>query len=72
MKHSFLLATIAMITVEISFSETYSFIKIMQPISPNYNWENAVKQIKITEENLPQICILFDCNWTRTLNHNRS
>ena len=23
--------------------ETYSFIKIMQPISPNYNWENGVK-----------------------------
>ena len=69
MKHSFLLATIAMITVKISFSETYSFIKIMQPISPNYNWENGVKQIKITEENLSQICILCDCNWTRTPSH---
>ena len=31
-------------------TETYSFIKIKQPISPNYNWENGVKQIKITEE----------------------
>ena len=37
---------------------TYSFIKIMQPISANYNWENGVKQIKITEENLSQSCIL--------------
>ena len=26
--------------------ETDSFIKIMQPISPNYIWENGVKQIK--------------------------
>ena len=32
--------------------ETYSFIKIMQPIGPNYNGENGIKQIKITEENL--------------------
>ena len=38
--------------------ETYSFIKIMQPISPNYNSENGVKQIKIIEENLLQIWIL--------------
>ena len=30
--------------------QTYSFIKIMQPISPNYNGENGVKQIKITED----------------------
>ena len=45
MKHLFLLATIAMITVKcyllISIAavvrETYSFIKIMQPISPKYN-----------------------------------
>ena len=40
----FLLATVAMISVKILpifiaavFRETYSFIKIMQPISPNYN-----------------------------------
>ena len=38
--------------------ETYSFIKINQLISPNYNWKNAVKQIKIIEENLSQSCIL--------------
>ena len=38
--------------------ESYSFFKIMQPISPNYNWENGVKQIKIIEENLSQSCIL--------------
>ena len=24
--------------------ETYYFIKIMQPISPNYNWENGVRR----------------------------
>ena len=29
----------------------------MQPISPNYNWENVVKQIKITEEIFLQSCI---------------
>ena len=40
----FLLATVAMITVKILpifieavFRGTYSFIEIMQPISPNYN-----------------------------------
>ena len=65
-KRLFLLATVPMITLKISFShfhnsnkETYSFIKIMQPISPNNNWENGVKQIKITEENLPQSCLLW-------------
>ena len=36
----------------------------MQPISPNYNWENGVKQIKITEKNLSQSCIL--CQLLRT------
>ena len=56
-----LLATVAMITVKILLifiaavvRETYYFIKIMEPISPNYNWKNGVKQIKITEENLSQ------------------
>ena len=49
------------------FRETYSFIKIMQPISPNYNWENGVKQIKITEENLSQSCILCQLLRTKTL-----
>ena len=47
--------------------ETYSFVKIMQPISPNYNWENGVKQIKITEENLSQSCILCQLLRTKTL-----
>ena len=49
------------------FRETYSFIKIMQPTSPNYNWENGVKQIKIIEENLLQICILCQLLRTKTL-----
>ena len=39
----------------------------MQPISPNYNWENGVKQIKITEENLSQSCILCQLLRTKTL-----
>ena len=39
----------------------------MQPISPNYNWETGVKQIKITEENLPQSCILCQMLMTKTL-----
>ena len=62
---SFVLATVAMITVKnlctfiaAVVREIHSFIKIMKPISPNYNWENGVKQIKITVENLLQICIL--------------
>ena len=50
--------------------ETYSFIKIMQAISLNYNWENGVKQIKITEENLSQSCIL--CQLLRTKSQNAS
>ena len=47
--------------------ETYPFIKIMQPINPYYNWENRVKQIKITEENLSQSCILCQLLRTKTL-----
>ena len=39
----------------------------MQPISPNYNWENGVKQIKITEENLSQNYILCQLLRTKTL-----
>ena len=68
-----LLETVAMITVKMSFThfhsskETYSFIKIMQPISPNYHWENEVKQIKITGENLSQSCILCKLLRTKTL-----
>ena len=70
----FLLETVAMITLKILsifiaavVREIYSFIKIMQPISPNYNWENGVKQIKIIEENLLQICILCQLLRTKTL-----
>ena len=39
----------------------------MQPIRPNYNSENGVKQIKITEENLSQSCILCQLLKTKTL-----
>ena len=75
MKHLFFLATITMITVKrllpifiaAVVRETYSFIKIMQPISLNYNWENGVKQIKITEEKLSQSCILCQLLKTKTL-----
>ena len=34
------------------------FTKSKPSISPNYNGENGVKQIKIIEENLSQSCIL--------------
>ena len=75
MTHFFLLAPVAIITVKMSFThfhsssvrETYSFIKIMQPVNPNYNWENEVKQIKNTEENLSQSCILCQLLRTKTL-----
>ena len=39
----------------------------MQPISPNYNWENGVEQIKITEENLSQSCILCQLLRAKTI-----
>ena len=55
----FLLATVAMVTVKILFifiaavvRETHSFIKIMQPISSNYNWEKGVKQIRILKKRI--------------------
>ena len=75
MKHLFFLATVAMITVKMSFTqyhsssvrETYSYVKIMKPFSPNYSWENGIKQIKITEENLSQSCILCQLLKTKTL-----
>ena len=71
----FLLVTIAMITVKMSFThfhsssfrEIYFFIKIMKPISPNYNWENGVKQIKIIDENLSQSYILCQLLRKKTL-----
>ena len=39
----------------------------MEPISPNFNRENGLKQIKITEENLPQSCILCQLLGTKNL-----
>ena len=73
-KHLFLLATVTMITVKILpifiaavAREIYSFIKIMQLISPNYNWENDVKQIQISKEHLSQSCILCWLPRTETL-----
>ena len=64
---------VAMITVNILpifiavvVRETYFFIKIMLPIIPNYNWENGVKQINITEENLLQSGILYQLLRTMT------
>ena len=38
--------------------ETYSSIKIMQSISPNYNWENGVKQIRLLKKICHKSCIL--------------
>ena len=72
MKDFFLLATVAMITVKMFLHifiaevvrETYFFIKLVQPIRLNYN---GVKQIKITEENLSQSCILRQLLRTKTL-----
>ena len=75
MKHFFLLATITTTTVKCLLPifivavlrKTYFFVKIMYPISPNYNWENEVKQIKITEENLSQSCIMCQLPRANTL-----
>ena len=71
----FLLATVAMITVKISFThfhrtifrETHSFMKIIQPISPNYNRKYRVKQIMIIEEKSSQSFILCQLLRTKTL-----
>ena len=38
--------------------ETNSFIRIMQPISLNYPWQNGVKQIQSAEQKLSQSYIL--------------
>ena len=51
--------------------EPYSFFKTMQPISPNFNRENGVKQIKNIEENLSQSCILCQLPRTKTLGSGR-
>ena len=58
MKHLFLLATITMITVKMSFTDFHSssyqgniFLHQNHAIySPNYNWENGVKQIRLLKE----------------------
>ena len=66
---SFLLPTVTMITVKMCFTRVHSssYQEIMQPIKPNYNWENEVKQIKISEGNLSQSCILCQLLSTKTL-----
>ena len=74
MKNFFLLVIVAMITVNMFLPilkaavvmETYFFIRMMQTISSNYNWENGVKQITITEENYWS-CILCQLLRTKTL-----
>ena len=40
---------------------------MMQPIRPNYNWENGAKKIKITEGNLSQSFIFCQLLRTKTL-----
>ena len=75
-KDLFLLATITMITVNMSFTHFHSSscqgnIFLHQNhatyyISTNYNWENGVKQKKITEENLSQSSILWQLLRTKT------
>ena len=47
--------------------ETYSFIEIMQSISPNCNWENGVKQIRLLKKICHKGCILFQLLRTKTL-----
>ena len=47
--------------------EIYSFIKIMQSISPNYNWENGVKQIRLLKNICHKSCILCQLLRTKTL-----
>ena len=70
MEHLFLLATITMITVKISFTYFHSSscwgnicwgIKIMQSISPNYNGENGVKQIKLLKKFCHKVASCVSC-----------
>ena len=49
------------------FRKSYSFIKITQSISSNYNWENGVKPIRITEGKLSQSFTLRQFLRTKTL-----
>ena len=75
MKHLFLLASVTVITVKCLFlifiaavvRETNSFIKIMQSVSPNYNWENRVKQIRLLKKICHKSCILCQLLRTKTL-----
>ena len=71
----FLLATVAMITVKMSFTHFHSsscqgniFLhQNMQSISPNYNWENGVKQIRLLKKICHKSCILCQLLRTKTL-----
>ena len=74
-KHLFLLATVILITVKMPFIHfhssscrgNYSFIKIMQSVSPNYKWENGVKQIRLLKKICHKSCILCQLLRTKTL-----
>ena len=57
--HWLLKKCLSPISIATVFMETTSFIRIMQPISPNYPWENGVKQIKRAEQKLSQSCIFW-------------
>ena len=73
LKHLFLSATVTMIKCLLPIfilavvREIHSFIRMMQSIIPNYNWENGFKQIKITQENLSQSWILCQLLRSKTL-----
>ena len=79
MKHFFLLATIAMITVKMSFTHFHSsscqgsiFLHQNHAIynyvnSPSYNWENGVKQIRLLKKICHKSCILCQLLRTKTL-----
>ena len=41
--------------------ETYPFIKIIQPISPNYNCENGVKQIRLLKKIFQKVVSCVSC-----------
>ena len=74
-KDLFLLVTVTKVTVKYLLPifiaavvrETYSFIKIMQSISPNYNWENGVKQIRLLKTICHKSCILCQLLRRKTL-----
>ena len=71
----FPLSNLAMITVKLFFTDFHSNIcqgnivlhQNHASYSLKYNWENGVKQIEITEENLSISCILCQLLRTKTL-----